>query len=520
MNRMLRHHLQQTAQQTSYTNDSTNDFRKANSERTSLIRMVQCKKMYLSLLPIAILILVQIHFYNDIAISSSFVEASQPKLGSSVPCYERKALKASKNEEPAELPKRKTFRLIQVQVVHRHGDRTPITPMKDESFWRGTLPSPALLTKLADGTSIKRDNDSNGGSAHAAGGRGPFGKLTQLGLLQMVEVGSRLRDQLFLDTGDDTDHNVDDEGNIFLKKGRLFTPNAPLHPNNLKIKSTDFPRTVQSVQALLLGLFPDGLPDNSQIEIDARHTDKLIPDPQPRTSVEQMELEKSLSQRQYLLDREGTLKSLVVKLSKELKPFVSDDATKISFGIGEEGDAGLKEERPLSWSQLSEIMTCLKVRDLLPGSITQEEFQTTTTHSAWKWFENLKDSRLSYLAMKSFMDFIMGTLQQARNQEDTSMLHIYSAHDSSLIGLMCAFRLQQPSQWPEYGSFLTIELYEADSAMCHNNMDNEKEYYVRFALNNNVLKSTWGLGEGEYLEPKDMIPLDHLETSIRKEHGH
>ena len=471
---------------------------------------------------------------------SAFAYASQQHAVSSAT--------STKNKPPHEtlptstLNQRKSYELVQVQIVHRHGDRTPITPMKDEKYWGETLPSKNLLSKIAEGTKIKREGDSNGAN-HAAGGRGPFGKLTQLGLLQMIQVGSSLREQLYLETqsgghnksssissststSDNDEYHLDDQGNIYLHQGRLFHPNAPLSPSKISVKSTDFPRTVQSVQALLVGMFPDGL-DNHEIEIDARFTDLMIPDPQPRGTQEQVQLEKTLSQRDYLLDKEEQLKHLAKKVSLELKPFIGEDATSVSFGIGEEGDLKAATERPLSFSQLSEIMVCLNVRGLLPESITMEEYETVTSHSAWKWFENLRDSRLAFLAMKSFMNFIMENLENGlntssvKNQEQTK-LHVFSAHDSSLIGLMCAFRLQQPSQWPEYGSYLKIELFKAQPFATRGDeviTGSGDEYFVRFSLNGNVLKSEWGLGEADYLEATDMIPLEHLQESIKSEHG-
>ena len=79
-----------------------------------------------------------------------------------------------------------SYRLIQAQVIHRHGDRTPITPLKDEDFWASTLIPPAQLQKISEGTKIvRRHNNAN---THAAKGRYPFGLLTQLGLFQMVNL--------------------------------------------------------------------------------------------------------------------------------------------------------------------------------------------------------------------------------------------------------------------------------------------------------------------------------------------
>ena len=42
-----------------------------------------------------------------------------------------------------------SLQLRQLQVIHRHGDRTPITPLADRAFWSSVLPSEAELAKMA-----------------------------------------------------------------------------------------------------------------------------------------------------------------------------------------------------------------------------------------------------------------------------------------------------------------------------------------------------------------------------------
>eukprot|EP00980_Cylindrotheca_fusiformis_P000491 scaffold120_cov59-Cylindrotheca_fusiformis.AAC.7 len=91
----------------------------------------------------------------------------------------------------------KFYRTLQVQIIHRHGDRTPITPLKDEDYWAKTLVSQDLLNQISSNTNVI----TNAGepNTHAAGGRGVFGKLTQLGLFQLVKLGSKLREELVSD---------------------------------------------------------------------------------------------------------------------------------------------------------------------------------------------------------------------------------------------------------------------------------------------------------------------------------
>jgi hypothetical protein len=397
------------------------------------------------------------------------------------------------------------LRVIQVQIVHRHGDRTPITPLLDEKYWASELVQADLLIKVASTTRILRDADGTE-TKHMAGGRGPFGKLTQLGLLQMVQVGSTLRDELIAESDDD--HHIDDHGNVHWNRGRLFRPSNPLHPSKMKVFSTDFPRTIQSVQGTLVGLFPDPSDVIEPVQVDARHTQIMIPDPQPRLSREQDELERSLSRRPHLRAKEEDLNELAVETTLALKHLLSDDAFSVSFGIGEDHEHSGAHQKPLSWAQLSEITKCLQTRNLLPPSITNDMQHAISQHAAWRWFENLRHPRLAYLAMNSMVTNMVHAMQRRvlhlTNDEvkEEAPLYLYSAHDSTLIGLLCAFRLEQPAQWPEYGSYLKIELIEAtplesEEGACH---------FVRFSLNGKVLRCKWEDSD----EPLDMIHLDML----------
>jgi len=101
-----------------------------------------------------------------------------------------------------------SYRTVQVQVVHRHGDRTPITPLKNEEYWKNQLVPEDLLERVATGTKVLRNNNGSNNSSdndnkgknhleiHAAAGKGPFGKLTKLGLLGMIQVGTTLKEEL------------------------------------------------------------------------------------------------------------------------------------------------------------------------------------------------------------------------------------------------------------------------------------------------------------------------------------
>uniref|UniRef100_A0A7S2K0L1 Acid phosphatase n=2 Tax=Leptocylindrus danicus TaxID=163516 RepID=A0A7S2K0L1_9STRA len=93
--------------------------------------------------------------------------------------------------------------------------------------------------------------------------------------------------------------------------------------------------------------------------------------------------------------------------------------------------------------------------------------------------------------------------------EEFYPLHIYSAHDSTLIGLMCALRLEQPSQWPEYASALKIEIFEVECEEENNSSGFKRiRRYCRFSLNDTILSCTVGGASSE------AVCLDELSSVL------
>jgi hypothetical protein len=442
--------------------------------------------------------------------------------------------------------------------------------MKDEEYWASTLVPLEWQQKIAQGTTLIRRPSSPGTEQHKAAGRGPFGKLSQMGLMQMVHVGSQLRDELY-STSDqeeyqlkqqeivhDDDDDVGDSGGRsttsssgsssnslqYLYHGRVWSPSRPLHPKYIKVFSTDFERTIQSAQGVLVGLFPDGISSSSTltttisgethdtdgvIAIDCRHTNWMIPDPQPRQSTEQVELENSLAAQAHIVQRDQELYPLALRTTNALRHLLADDAFSMNFGVGEEGGGAAADStllKPLPWAQLAEILKCLSVRNKLPPSISHDDTEVIAHHLAWRWLETLRHPRMSYLAMNTFATHLLRAMVHAETEVPALL---YSAHDSTLIGLMCVFRLEQPAVWPDYASFLKIELMEilpeessssgvttprtatTTALVTSSAVQKKKDYVVRFSLNGQVLKSTW---RGK---AREFIPLHVLAHHIKTE---
>lgn len=369
-----------------------------------------------------------------------------------------------------------------------------------------------MLQKVAQGTNVLHNHHDDetttttttagGESGHVAQGRGPFGKLTQMGLLQMIEVGTRVKGELEAMAWSP-------QANVAAAAASASDSSFQLLPHHIKIFSTDFPRTIQSVQGVLVGFFPDG--PSQTLDIDCRHTTSwMIPDPQPRRSSEQEALELELAHRPHILEREAEMRPLAVRCTQSLLPLLGDDAFKVSYGVGEDkkddkdDSSNTPHGRTLSWAQLSEMTKCLQVRNLLPDDITIEDQEATSAYCAWKWFESLRNPRLAFLAMHHFTNTIV---QGMKDFEKEPPVIIFSGHDSSLIGLLCAFHLEQPSVWPEYGSVLKMELLEKISGK----EGEDDDLVVRFYLNGELLRSMW---HGRSREEISLKKLAHYTSTV------
>jgi hypothetical protein len=318
-------------------------------------------------------------------------------------------------------------------------------------------------------------------------------------LQQMIDLGTKLRQEL-----------VGENDPIIDEQGRTLYPHilAPTNPypmsHGIRVRSTNFVRTIQSVQGFLQGFLAvasdqtGGGKFQKNVTIDIRHTNWIIPDPQPRLTPEQAKLELELSQQPHLLEKERELLPFAIAMTKALQPMLAEDARDADFGVPQQelsmtstsSGTTNEEVKPLSWNQLAEITKCLAIRNMLPEGISKADQETISQHAAYRWYESFRHPKLSYYAMNTLTRSIVKSLLLLANAaSERSLLdvaaepkmHIWSAHDSTLICLMCAFRLEQPAVWPEYASYLLIELL----------FDDQENEYVRFSLNGQVLRTLW-----------------------------
>ena len=136
------------------------------------------------------------------------------------------------------------FFIRQTTVVFRHGDRSPITTLKDKEFWHNQL---AEQENVMLGFKVVREE---GDTKHTMEGNPPFGMLTKKGVADMESKGAKLRKEIISLGG-----VVDSEF--------------------LRCVCTNFNRTLGSAQNFLKGL---GVTLGDNVSIDTRCWRNMIPD--------------------------------------------------------------------------------------------------------------------------------------------------------------------------------------------------------------------------------------------------
>eukprot|EP00282_Hemiselmis_andersenii_P005751 CAMPEP_0114141220 /NCGR_PEP_ID=MMETSP0043_2-20121206/17796_1 /TAXON_ID=464988 /ORGANISM="Hemiselmis andersenii, Strain CCMP644" /LENGTH=448 /DNA_ID=CAMNT_0001235355 /DNA_START=49 /DNA_END=1395 /DNA_ORIENTATION=- len=324
--------------------------------------------------------------------------------------------------------------LRQVVVVHRHGDRTPLSlkigdweqSRELEEFWGGRLPSQDTLKRWGElnidptGTNLKPRGESSSTSW-------PYGHLTMLGADQLRTLGSRLRERYV---------------GLLSFLPPTLSPNAT--SSTLQVRSTRYPRTINSVINLLLGLYP----------ADARETD-------PETGARATVVVHSEAKADDYLDggSENTcprLKELREKLDKSLSVprRFADAQAKVRAAMTREG-APLTN---VSFIRASEVSICHRSHGLpMPGGLPAAVVRDVTDYNAWIYGQRGASVEISRLGIGPLLSDIGGGFDAASAGREAPLMRVFSGHDSTLMPLLVALG-GYDDLWPPYASHVSLEL--------------------------------------------------------------
>lgn len=322
---------------------------------------------------------------------------------------------------------RSLLELKMVQVVFRHGARSPLKPLPQEDQqveWKSQLlevpPQTQLeytVTNLAGGPKPHSPFDSQYHETTLKGGMFA-GQLTKVGMEQMFALGERLRKN-------------------YVEDIPFLSPT--FNPLEVFIRSTNIYRNLESTRCLLAGLFQRQKEGPIVIHTDEASSEVLYPNYQYCWNLRK----RTRGRRQ----------------AASLQPGISEDLKKVKEGMG------IASSDEVDFLVLLDNMAAEQVHSL-PSCPTLKRF-------AWMIEQRAVDTALYILqwedreglqmAVGPFLHILESNLLKvvdpATPPSKTRKLYLYAAHDVTLMPLLMTLGIFD-HKWPPFAVDLTMELYQ------------------------------------------------------------
>ncbi|XP_062962160.1 lysophosphatidic acid phosphatase type 6 [Cynocephalus volans] len=338
---------------------------------------------------------------------------------------------------------RSLLELKMVQVVFRHGARTPLKqlPQEEQVEWKPQLlevpPQTELdytVTSLTGGPKPHSPHDSQYHETTLKGGMFA-GQLTKVGMQQMFALGERLRKN-------------------YVEDIPFLSPT--FNPQEVLVRSTNIFRNLESTRCLLAGLFQRQKEGPIIIHTDEASSEVLYPNYQNCWSL-----------RQRVRGR---------RQAASLQPGISEDLKKVKEGMGIDGSDGvdfLVLLDNVAAEQVHSLLSCPMLKKF--AQLVEQRAVDTALYILQR-----EDRESLQMAVGPFLHILESNLLKAVDPATPPgkirKLYLYAAHDVTLMPLLMTLGIFD-HKWPPFAVDLTMELYQHQES---------KEWFVQLYYHGEV----------------------------------
>ncbi|GAA5807255.1 hypothetical protein MFLAVUS_000611 [Mucor flavus] len=344
-----------------------------------------------------------------------------------------------------------------LQIVHRHGERTPVRRRLETivpAVWNLCEANSSMFAAIAKFNKDQRlaglaaspvqrlveTENTECRSVPMQSGACYYGQLTNLGRYRMTSLGERIREHYITKLN--------------------FLPDV-YDSNSIYLRSSDYIRTQESVQQLVAGgLYPKPKqPNDFSLKLFIRdpRDDIMFPNPNCyRLRVLAKEFNKTVS-------------SLMQEKFKSLSKRLGNYVTSVSL-----------DSHP-SANGILDTLVAAKVHGFeLPKDIDQSVLDDLEDIVVKEWFYGtIHSNEVRKLGLGRLMGVIRDRMILKEQEKDDKLkLAIYSGHDTTIAPLLIILNVFD-DRWPPFGSAILFELFKEKQSQQH---------YVRVKYNQTTVE--------------------------------